>query len=122
MLPSFDKGDNATNLTQEVPRMAADNSCEIGIDCPPGDPRPGDLFPKVLRGTGLRKSDFEDPLMLMGAWLWILKASSEKQAIFLVKRSILKRRLMRLLNRGIIRGAVLEPWGPQLAWNNERQD
>lgn len=60
--------------------------------------------------------------MLMSAWLWILKASNEKQAIFLVKRSILSRRLVRLLDRGIIRGAVLRPQGPRLAWNNQCQD
>jgi hypothetical protein len=83
--------------------------CEIGIDCPPGEPRPGALFPKVLSKSGLRVSDFEITGKLYGAWTWKLKPSTEKRVIFLGKRRLFYRRLASLVAQNVIRGAILNP-------------
>ena len=90
-----------------------DLRCEIGIDCPPGEPRPGALFPKVLRGSGLRVSDFEILFKCYGAWLWALKPSAEKQAIFISKRLLFRRRLVDLVQKKVSRGVVLKPEVPK---------
>ena len=41
---------------------------EIHLECPPGDPRPGDLMPELLRGTGIPLRDSES--RLFGHWKW----------------------------------------------------
>src|SRR5262245_4514074 len=64
----------------------------IGIDCGPDQQRPSSFFPKILRGSGLLVTDFLPPEKLFGAWTWHLKPSSNKQAIFLVRRSLFEER------------------------------
>lgn len=93
--------------------------CELGIDCPPGDPRPGDLLPRVLRGTGLRVSDFDLENKLFGAWTWRLKTSKSKDALFLASRGLLIKRLERLVKRGTVRGAIVRPIGPRQVLQNK---
>ena len=40
----------------------------LELDCPPGSPRPGDLLPGVLEGTGLEKSPEDTTSRLFGNW------------------------------------------------------
>jgi hypothetical protein len=46
----------------------------IEIDCPPGNPRPGDLITEVVRGTLLEHDDCARPdravSKLFGCWTW----------------------------------------------------
>jgi hypothetical protein len=41
---------------------------EIHLECPPGDPRPADLLPDVIRDTGLPLR--ESVSRLSGHWAW----------------------------------------------------
>jgi hypothetical protein len=41
---------------------------EIHLECPPGEPRPGNLLPELLHGTGLPVRD--DIGRLFGIWMW----------------------------------------------------
>jgi hypothetical protein len=86
-----------------------DQKCELGIDCEPGDPRPGHFFPKLLKGTGLAVADFDPPSKLFGAWSWTLKPSAEKRALFIAKRPVFERRILRWLDQKVIRGALIVP-------------
>ena len=94
--------------------------CAIGIDCPPGQPRPCEVFLRVLHGTGLHASDFELQFKIFGAWLWHLKFDAEKQRLFLINRPLFNRRLQKLVETGLICGAVIKPEGPILIVDNER--
>lgn len=93
---------------------ADESRCELGIDCPPGDPRPGDLLPGVLEGSGLEPSDFEEPLRLYGAWTWQLRRSPDKEALFISRKPLFHARLEALLAAGTIRGGLVNPPGPHL--------
>lgn len=43
----------------------------IELDCGPGSPRPGDLLPEVLEGTGL---PVREPVStFFGNWTWVYK-------------------------------------------------
>lgn len=95
--------------------------CAIGIDCPPGKPRPPELFLLVLRGTGLCAADFDLQFKMLGAWLWLLKPNRKKEQLFLLNRALFTRRLQKLVGTGGIRGAVLKPEGPALVVDNERR-
>jgi hypothetical protein len=89
--------------------LDAQERCAIGIDCPPGNPRPGALFPSVLRGSSLRVADFQKPQKLLGAWTWYLKENPQKEAIFLTKRSLFDKRLAKLVETKKARGVLLTP-------------
>lgn len=41
---------------------------EIHLECPPGGPRPGDLMPELLRGTGIPLRTSES--RMLGHWEW----------------------------------------------------
>ena len=47
----------------------------IELDCPPGNPRPGDLIGSVLEGTDLKAG--EPDSMFFGCWVWSFKMSDE---------------------------------------------
>ena len=83
--------------------------CEIGIDCPPGEPRPDFFFPKVLRRSGVRVSDFSLSFKFCGAWMWELKSSPELREIFLLQRPLLRSRLAALVQKIVVRGVIIEP-------------
>jgi hypothetical protein len=100
------------------PTAKRSDACVIGIDCPPGEPRPGEVLPKVLARSGLRVADFDRPTKLMGAWIWTLKDDPTKRAIFLVKRALFRDRLVTLLEQRLIRGAMIAPDGLRMAWNS----
>ena len=73
----------------------------IEIDCPPGNPRPDDLFPGVLEGTGLLPEDFTLVSKFFGNWTWLLHEDKEK--LYIAQRDIVKRRIVVLHDSGVIR-------------------
>jgi len=101
------------NSSTEEPSVRVEDKieppCEIGIDCPPGEPRPDFFFPKVLRRSGLRVSDFALISTFFGAWTWELKSSPELREIFLLQRPLLRSRLVALVQRTVVRGVIIEP-------------
>lgn len=79
----------------------------IEIDCPPGLPRPGELFPGVLKGTGLKEADFTNTSRFMGAWVWVLnEGSPDRDTKFTASKSIFKERLEELYHQGVVRYAT----------------
>lgn len=75
----------------------------IELDCPPGNPRPGDLIEGVLDGTGLEVKDFSTGNPLFGHQTWILKASADKDELFTKGKPKFKERITKLYNSGRIR-------------------
>jgi hypothetical protein len=72
----------------------------IELDCPPGNPRPGDLIGGIIRGTGLppRESDSR----LFGWWTWDYRDIPPKEWKRI--RPTLKRRISKLYKTGVVRG------------------
>lgn len=71
----------------------------IELDCPPGWPRPGDLYPEVIAGTGLVEKDPDSAFF--GNWKWM--HSDVDPARWLEIREITKPRIKRLYEDGKIR-------------------
>lgn len=71
----------------------------IELDCPPGDPRPGDLIDAVIEGTGLPKRD--DISRLFGNWGWDYNDIPEE--VWKKAKPILEERITKLYHTGIIR-------------------
>ncbi len=71
----------------------------IEIDCPPGNPRPTDLYPGVIKGTGLPER--EPMSMFFGNFAWDYTDIPEEDWDKAV--SIVKERITTLYNEGIIR-------------------
>jgi len=71
----------------------------IELDCPPGNPRPGDLIAEVIAGTTLPKRN--DIGRVFGCWTWDYSdiPCDEWEAA----RPILKRHIEDLYRRGWIR-------------------
>ena len=72
----------------------------LELDCPPGDPRPGDLIGSVIKGTGLEHR--EDVSRLFGWWIWDysdVPVTKWKQI-----QPVLKKRIRHLYSSGVIRG------------------
>ena len=72
----------------------------LELDCPPGDPRPGDLLPQVLEGTGLKKDPKDTTMRLFGNWRWDFETPPGKHAEV---KELLKERVSKLYNNGWIR-------------------
>jgi hypothetical protein len=71
----------------------------IELDCAPGNPRPSDLLPGVIKDTGLT---YRDPVSIFfGNWTWDYSdiAAEEWQKI----KPTLKERITFLYNKGLIR-------------------
>jgi hypothetical protein len=75
----------------------------IELDCPPGNPRPGDLIAGVLKGTGIEVSDFETGDPFFGHQTWVLKSSANKDGKFIESKPLFKERITGLYNNGTIR-------------------
>lgn len=75
----------------------------IEIDCPPGLPRPDQLFPLVIKDTGLEAEDFELRSRLFGHFIWILREDASKTQVYLEKRQVIKKRLIALHDQGVAR-------------------
>ena len=84
---------------EEVLKAMQPNQQTIELDCPPGDPRSGDLIEGVIEGTGL---ELREPVSkLFGQWTWDYSdVPSEKWAEV---KPILKERITALHNSGRIR-------------------
>lgn len=70
----------------------------IDLDCPPGDPRPGDLIESVLEGTGLTAGK---PSMFFGNWEWMFKVPRKEWESRI--QPIIKPRIEALYKSGVIR-------------------
>jgi hypothetical protein len=77
--------------------------CSIVIDCPPGRPRPDQLFPLILKDTGLEPEDFDLVSRLFGEFRWELREDPSKEQVYSEKRQVFKKRLTVLYRRGTIR-------------------
>jgi len=71
----------------------------IELDCPPGDPRPGDLIEQVIEGTGLPLRDAVS--RFFGNWTWNYEDVSHEK--WMEIRPILKQRITALYESGKIR-------------------
>jgi hypothetical protein len=75
------------------------NQQTLELDCPPGLPRPGDLYPAVIRGTGLPTR--EPVLKFFGNWTWDYRDIPAKK--WAKAQPALKERIEKLYNDGYIR-------------------
>ena len=71
----------------------------IELDCPPGDPRPGDLIEIAIKNTGLEV--LQDVFRFFGCWTWDYSDISKKEWEQI--RPILKRNITDLYRRKLIR-------------------
>lgn len=71
----------------------------IEIDCPPGDPRPGDLIADVIAGTGLPAKDADSKFF--GCWSWSYDIPRDEWEMRI--QPIIKPRIEALYERGVIR-------------------
>lgn len=70
----------------------------IEMDCAPGGPRPGDLLPGLLEGTGLKPK--KPSGMFFGNWRWGYRVpDSEAKRV----KALIKRRITKMYERGTIR-------------------
>ena len=75
----------------------------ISLDCPPGDPRPGDLIGGVVEGLGLPESQTKHDgavSTLFGNWIWKITTTQEKHDEV---KEVLGDRITKLYNAGLIR-------------------
>jgi len=71
----------------------------IQLDCPPGDPRPGDLIEDALKGTGLELRQGVD--RFFGCWTW--DYSDVPREEWERTRPVLKKNITELYYRHLIR-------------------
>jgi len=71
----------------------------IELDCPPGDPRPGDLLPEVLLDSGLEPRPARSKVF--GNWVW--DYSDIDPTTWAAARAIVGPRIKALHERGVIR-------------------
>lgn len=74
----------------------------IELDCPPGNPRPGDLIHGVLKDTPFTEADFETGKPFFGHQTWVL-VNHAKDAEYLAWQDIFKERITSLYNMSVIR-------------------
>jgi hypothetical protein len=70
----------------------------IELDCPPGNPRPGDLIEGVIAGTGLTLTE---PSKLFGNWTWTFDVPHEQWVETV--QPVIKPRIEALYHQGYIR-------------------
>ena len=75
----------------------------IELDCAPGKPRPGDLFPGVLKNTCLQPEDFKCVSKWFGNWTWLLTNEGKSDIFEAVRYTVIKDRVTALYNDGWIR-------------------
>ena len=73
----------------------------IELDCPPGAPRPGDLLPSVLEGTGVAINPQATVSRFFGNWMWQVPDSQREQ--YETHREEIAARIKVLYERGVIR-------------------
>lgn len=72
---------------------------EIHLECPPGEPRPGDLIAELIRNTGLPLRD--DVSRFFGHWTW--DYSDIAKTVWDNAAKLIEHRMAALYKRGIIR-------------------
>jgi len=75
----------------------------LTLDCPPGGIRPGDLLPGVLKDTGLSPEDFTVVSKLFGSWQFNLTNQDKSPCFEQVRYTLIKDRITKLYNDGLIR-------------------
>jgi len=75
------------------------NTQTIEIGCPPGSPRPGDLLPDVIKGTGLEVRSPDH--MAFGDWEWDYSDIDPEK--WKEIKPIIKERLCKLYDDGVVR-------------------
>ena len=73
----------------------------IELDCAPGWPRPSDLLPGVLEGTGVTLDVENTTMRLFGNWQWLIP--DDQVEAFLAARETIKARIKALYENGTIR-------------------
>lgn len=73
----------------------------IELDCAPGSPRPNELLPSVLEGTGVTIDPDETVSRFFGNWKW--QVPDDQVEAYLVARDRVKARVTELYRRGLIR-------------------
>lgn len=83
--------------------MACMNRDEVSIelDCAPGSPRPGDLLPAVLDGTGIQLDPNKPDSAFFGNWKWVIPAEQHEQ--YATVKELIRNRIMDLYHLGRIR-------------------
>lgn len=72
---------------------------EIHLECPPGDPRPGDLIAEIIRDTGLPLRDSDS--RLFGHWEW--DYNDIQRDLWEAAVPLIERRMTDLYREGMIR-------------------
>ena len=79
----------------------------IQIDCPPGEPRPPEVFASVIKDTGLTPEDFEDDgLTIFGCREYLVRADPESISRYVHARRTIGERLNMMYECGIVRGVM----------------
>jgi hypothetical protein len=73
----------------------------VELDCPPGSPRPGDLLPIVLEGTGIKLDPEQTVSRFFGNWQWVIPP--EQESLYSAVRPEVAERIRALYNSGRIR-------------------
>lgn len=73
----------------------------VELDCPLGNPRPGDLLPQVLEGTGITLDPEKTVARVFGNWQWVIP--TEQESLYRAVRPIVADRVRALHAKGIIR-------------------
>ena len=73
----------------------------IELECPTGEPRPGDLLPGVLEGTGITINPEDTFVRLFGRWGW--NVPDEQVDLYESVRSTVKDRIAKLYDAQVIR-------------------
>ena len=94
-----------TRLTSQ--KWGDPDRLSIELDCPPGGPRPSEVFDMVIAGTDLTADDFEDSGPLgFGRREFLVKPALESLRRYLKARPIIKARLKKCHESGMIRAAT----------------
>lgn len=75
---------------------------EIHLECPPGEPRPGDLIEELIRDTGLPLRD--DVSRFFGHWVW--DYSDIARTVWERAVPLIKQRMTDLYQSGVIRAGM----------------
>lgn len=79
----------------------------IQIDCPPGGPRPPEVFASTIEGTGLMPDDFEDSgSTIFGCREYLVRANAQSIRRYVATRQTIGERLSSMYERGIVRGVT----------------
>jgi len=73
----------------------------IALGCQPGSPRPGDLLPGVLEGTGVTIDPTNTILRFFGDWEWAVP--EDQTQTYERARETIQQRIKALYESGLVR-------------------